>query len=98
MSQCKKNEGICSNCKFVSECQYSSNGVQFCEEYEVDNPSRNFEDLIGTSEGSVEPEIDTKSANQSPEKVLGLCSNCRHRETCGFTKPESGVWHCEEYE
>ncbi|HPQ44248.1 MAG TPA: hypothetical protein PKZ42_08460 [Syntrophales bacterium] len=98
MSQYKNNEGICSNCKFVSECQYSLNGVQFCEEYKLDNPSGNFEVPIGISDGSADPKIDIKFANQFPEKVLGLCSNCRHRETCGFTKPESGVWHCEEYE
>lgn len=28
----------------------------------------------------------------------GLCLNCEHRDTCMLPKPESGVWHCEEYE
>jgi len=28
----------------------------------------------------------------------GLCMNCAHRDTCLLPRPESGVWHCEEYE
>ena len=29
--------------------------------------------------------------------VKGLCVNCAHRNYCMFPRPESGVWHCEEY-
>jgi hypothetical protein len=28
----------------------------------------------------------------------GLCMNCDVRDTCTFTKPEGGVWFCEEYQ
>lgn len=27
----------------------------------------------------------------------GLCTNCVHRFTCTFRRPESGVWNCGEY-
>jgi hypothetical protein len=32
------------------------------------------------------------------DKYKGLCINCENRETCNLQVPESGVWHCEEYE
>jgi hypothetical protein len=31
-------------------------------------------------------------------KFKGLCLNCENRKTCIFSKPEEGVWRCEEYE
>jgi hypothetical protein len=30
--------------------------------------------------------------------LKGLCVNCELRDECMFTKPEEGVWHCEEYQ
>jgi hypothetical protein len=39
-----------------------------------------------------------KKASVKPEPS-GLCVNCRHFETCGFSKdPEHPVLFCEEYE
>ncbi len=32
-----------------------------------------------------------------PSYHKGLCMNCDERETCMLPRPESGVWHCEEY-
>jgi len=32
------------------------------------------------------------------EAPPGLCRNCKKFPKCKFTKPEGGVWHCEEYE
>lgn len=44
----------------------------------------------------------TWSRSHDPEKdtrlFKGLCMNCAHRDTCLLPRPESGVWHCEEYE
>ncbi|HQI02878.1 MAG TPA: hypothetical protein PLA18_16505 [Deltaproteobacteria bacterium] len=37
------------------------------------------------------------SGGKGKRKALGLCSNCVNREVCRFPRPESGVWHCEEY-
>ena len=99
MSEYTYNEGICSNCRFAFECRHSSEGVQFCQEYELGDPSQNFEKNRATPAGAFSPKIEPQnSPGRSSEKVMGLCSNCLHRETCGFPKPASGVWHCEEYE
>ena len=27
----------------------------------------------------------------------GLCADCELRNDCTFSRPESGVWHCEHY-
>jgi len=37
-------------------------------------------------------------AKSGAAKYKGLCSNCDNRQTCIYPKPESGVWHCEEYQ
>lgn len=34
---------------------------------------------------------------EMPQAAQGLCTTCELRESCTFTKPESGVWRCEEY-
>ena len=39
------------------------------------------------------PEVRPEAA----EVVLGLCPNCENRPSCTYARPESGVWHCEEY-
>jgi hypothetical protein len=36
--------------------------------------------------------------DRNRRKYLGLCENCESRETCGFPRPDGGVWHCEEYQ
>jgi hypothetical protein len=30
-------------------------------------------------------------------RLQGLCTNCDNRKICTYVKPDSGVWHCEEY-
>lgn len=32
------------------------------------------------------------------KKREGLCSNCKHRETCTYPNARNNVLHCEEYE
>jgi hypothetical protein len=38
------------------------------------------------------------AAVDQPRIHRGLCVNCDVRETCTFSKPEGGVWFCEEYQ
>lgn len=38
------------------------------------------------------------AAVDQPRIHQGLCVNCDVRETCTFSKPEGGVWYCEEYQ
>lgn len=102
MSGYANREGICSNCKFSSECRSKKThlgDVHFCEEYELADPSQKIDKTKFVSE---EPKLNTLHANavgnDPPQKIMGLCSNCAHRESCGLPRPESGVWHCEEYQ
>jgi hypothetical protein len=39
-----------------------------------------------------------KSAGPQPGEAPGLCRNCARLSDCTYPRPESGVWHCEEYE
>ncbi len=36
-------------------------------------------------------------AEEETEGLLGLCRSCLNRAECTYSRPESGVWHCEEY-
>jgi hypothetical protein len=29
--------------------------------------------------------------------LKGLCATCESFPTCAWTKPDEGIWHCEEY-
>ena len=102
MSENAHSEGICSNCKFLSECRSKKTylgGVHFCEDYELAEGDQRIDRSKVVSEA---PKLNTPHAStvekDPPRSFKGLCSNCAHRESCCLPKPESGVWHCEEYE
>ncbi len=92
----KKNEyyGLCSNCSNVYDCVFlrnTSKVVFQCEEYievRVEKPRKSLNVLEKCS--SLKDSCDS-------EKYKGLCINCEHRENCGLSSTEGGVWHCEEY-
>lgn len=82
--------GICAGCIHASTCLYQSTARQpiwFCEMFENDTP------LIS------HPKTDSEYSvlQIQPSQFTGLCANCDKRGTCTLPKPESGVWHCEEY-
>jgi hypothetical protein len=96
------NDGLCSTCKFSSQCIFrneSSDSIHFCEEYEQAEASQDIgrkkaTGVMNTPAGHT----GNNPGNLAGKTVLGLCSNCIHRETCSFPRPASGVWHCEEYQ
>ncbi len=84
----EETPGLCATCENTPACVYlkAQNGVvMYCEEYHC------------------EPNM---QSNPTPEpspvveivQAKGLCVNCEKRETCKYTIPEEGIWHCEEYE
>ncbi len=87
--------GICMTCNNVSTCVHRRRHKQpvwFCEEF--DNyllPKDNRIMFMNDDEFLRDQEEETN-------QLKGLCSNCDNRKTCAFQKPESGVWHCEEYQ
>ena len=88
----KKKQGICLTCLHFTKCalrpaECSTNGIQFCEEYQTVC-------LAPVVVSNDKP----KKVKQVPSDILGLCSDCNHYSYCSFPKPESGVWHCEDYQ
>ncbi|HON37571.1 MAG: hypothetical protein ACOX3E_16290 [Desulfomonilia bacterium] len=94
-------EGLCSACKYSSRCTLTKSpgqgqGIHFCEEYEAggrSHPGRKAGRCAGSAKlRSAKVKLNATGA------ILGLCGNCVNRDTCRFPRPESGVWHCEEYQ
>jgi hypothetical protein len=89
--------GICCTCNSVDTCTSRATWagpVVHCEEYDdhVEMPRREPPRRDRNEESR-----STLSAAPAVTRS-GLCMNCRHNETCGFPRPEGGVWHCGEYE
>lgn len=81
--------GLCSNCAKNEYCALSNNSgscKKFCEEYEIAG-------LRARPAAIPLPELPDGSFSRVP----GLCGNCGNYPKCGFPKPVSGIWHCEEY-
>ena len=82
--------GICVNCDHKNDCAYRQNPdkpILFCEQFEIyTEPSK----TMSIKRQKQETETDVN-------KFKGLCQNCENRSSCMYPKPESGVWHCEEY-
>jgi hypothetical protein len=96
----ERYEGLCSTCKYSSRCaltKASGQGIHFCEEYEAGDGLSHAGRRVRSSAGSAKL-MNPGAKPHAQGAVLGLCSNCIHRDTCRFPRPESGVWHCEEYE
>jgi len=90
--QVVKPEGLCSTCNHARNCSYirnSSQPVIFCEEFDSFTPP--------IVEVAVEQPAPTIEDMKTWDEYKGLCVNCDLRETCAIRKPETGIWHCEEY-
>ncbi len=91
MSNTNAAAGLCASCKYDPECIYEAGSARVilqCEQFEMGfrEPS--------APPASVRPRA---TSDENSNGYAGLCSNCDHRETCIYPKPEGGVWRCEEY-
>lgn len=89
--------GICAVCKKAPTCIYPKDPEApylFCGEFEAYALP---EDKTNGKNGSQKTMLQVRETNLA-EPFVGLCANCEKRYSCTFPKPESGVWHCEEYE
>jgi len=84
-------QGLCVTCIHADDCiflQSAQEPILYCEEFD-------------SGLTPVSPHKPAKKAQAVETKedhgLKGLCVNCENRQTCTFQKPESGVWHCEEY-
>jgi hypothetical protein len=86
--------GLCMTCNNVSTCVYRKRykkPVWHCEEFDNYVLPKYNQILIMNDDEFLG--IQQKETNQ----FKGLCSNCDDRYSCKYPKPESGIWHCEEY-
>jgi hypothetical protein len=90
--------GQCSNCVHAPTCTYVEclpRRVFQCDEFspigpvEVENP-RAIPTVAAEDCGEV--------ASAKLNGARGLCRDCELWETCEFSHPEAGVWHCDEYQ
>lgn len=86
-------EGLCTTCNHARNCAYIRNTelpVLFCEEFDCYTPP-------AIEEEQIEAPGPTAADMRLWDEYKGLCVNCDQRETCAIRKPETGIWHCEEY-
>ena len=85
-----ETEGLCMTCNNTPSCYFhaSRGPALFCELFDNYVPPEKT-----LSAKSSEP-----PHQHADMKFAGLCMNCDHRMDCNHSRPESGVWHCEDYE
>ena len=97
MSGSKMFPGLCLSCMNASGCTFPrepGRPIWQCEEFIGFEPHLERNSCEGgfpTRTGLIREEKDG-------EGWIGLCTNCENRKTCKFPKPDSGVWHCDEYQ
>lgn len=82
--------GLCGCCARAPGCSFTrdpSVPVRMCDEFEgLRSPVRGPDFHV---ERDPPPEV------RNPAR--GLCSTCEAFAACTLTRPESGVWRCEEF-
>jgi len=82
--------GLCSTCNNQAVCTRRKGikfPVLFCEE---------FEDSTALDMAN-RPVLIVEEKQAPCDTALGLCCNCRNRDSCALRDSPGGVWHCEEY-
>jgi hypothetical protein len=86
--------GLCRLCDHADRCTFQrevGRPVLECDEFmtlKLSLPAR-LETVAGALTEAISPSVTTL--------LKGLCRSCEIRNTCTFSRPEGGVWHCEEY-
>ena len=85
---------LCSTCNHGAICMSKKTRqgpVWFCEEFDNYVPVKEQPWVEAQSQTAINTMEDDCS------QFKGLCINCEERHNCHFSKPNGGVWHCEEY-
>lgn len=89
----KENEqviGLCSTCvhsENCTMCQSFKGKIFQCEEFDDYAPQKIL----------TEDKAEEKKSSVQYSSLKGLCMNCDFAGTCTFSKPETGIWNCNEY-
>lgn len=89
----KSGVELCVTCSKADNCaerERRGGNVTVCESYSEYVPGIGGDE---TTSVVVLPETEATSSD-----LKGLCVNCVHRDDCELPRPETGVWHCENYE
>jgi len=89
--------GLCATCNHVQACTYAAGAQRralFCELFD-DFVAAPLAGVTSAAGQAVCGDAAKAGARGTPSK--GLCANCDLSGTCALPRPESGVWHCEEY-
>lgn len=92
--------GLCLTCSNAPSCAFLgqfSRPVLQCEQFEclACRPAGSAGEQDSPSDSTI---YHTASREDDDSDLyIGLCKTCDERDSCKFTRPESGVWHCEEY-
>lgn len=93
MSMKNSTVGLCLTCNNAAGCVYRKRrGVDaiHCE---------TFDDYVPLNgKGKKETQVVMVEPTAELTNLKGLCLNCTHRDVCHLSRPETGVWHCEEFE
>ncbi len=98
----KKNKDIndiCSSCNHGELCaskKTRQRPVWFCEEFDEYVPVKE-QDVQEAGSLPAQSRIGSGTGEDDSSQFKGLCINCENRFTCGNSKTEGGIWHCEEY-
>lgn len=84
--------GLCMTCIHAQGCAFRRDVAQAvleCDEFDIGQTApAKFDITLGAPAAIKDDEL---------SKFKGLCVNCDVRQDCKLSKPEEGVWHCEEY-
>lgn len=95
MSMKDSGVGLCLTCNNAADCVYRKRrgaDATYCETFDDYVPHN------GNGRKKASSLVMVTETAAKPTEVKGLCLNCVHRDGCKLSKPETGVWHCEEYE
>jgi hypothetical protein len=98
-SQASSYGGLCPNCVNLDICSLAAESgrqVFYCEEFASGDgiPPLTSQPVQSPVDGEI---VRGGTRQDTAEDYAGLCTTCRNRDDCVFSKHEGGVWHCEEY-
>ncbi len=89
--------GLCVTCNHVSACAYAASAQQPTLSCELFDNVDGLHAAALASAALVGGSTAHRAEGADARPVRGLCANCDLWGTCALPRPESGVWHCEEY-
>lgn len=88
--------GLCGSCLNAPDCVFLKNVLRPVFECGEFNPILKKDS--NTTPKKIKPTAQNKSEAPASSEHQGLCRICDRRNSCEYTKNQTIIWHCEEYE